>query len=74
MVRDYVAAAPDPDAVLATFASIHAFKRLARPEEVAAAAVFLASDEASFTTGSAVHVDGGLLAQLPGGVEYREGS
>jgi NAD(P)-dependent dehydrogenase (short-subunit alcohol dehydrogenase family) len=72
MVRDYIAAAPDPEAALATFASIHAFKRLARPEEVAAAAVFLASDDSSFTTGSAIHVDGGLLAQLPGGVEYRE--
>ena len=74
MVRDYAAAAPDPEAALAAFASIHAFKRLARPEEVAAAAVFLASDEASFTTGTAIHVDGGLLAQLPGGVEYREES
>jgi NAD(P)-dependent dehydrogenase (short-subunit alcohol dehydrogenase family) len=74
MVRDYAAAASDPEAAIAAFASIHAMKRLTRPEEVAAAAVFLASDEASFTTGTAIHIDGGLLAQLPGGIEYREES
>jgi NAD(P)-dependent dehydrogenase (short-subunit alcohol dehydrogenase family) len=72
MVRDYAAGSPDPAAAIEAFASIHAIKRLARPEEVAAAAVFLASDDASFTTGSAIHVEGGLLAQLPGGVRYRE--
>lgn len=37
-----------------------ALRRLARPEEVAAAAVFLASTEASFITGQAVSVSGGL--------------
>lgn len=34
--------------------------RMARPEEVAAAAVFLLSDEASFIAGSELHVDGGM--------------
>jgi NAD(P)-dependent dehydrogenase (short-subunit alcohol dehydrogenase family) len=33
------------------------------PEEIAAAAVFLASDEASFVTGAAVPVDGGYVAR-----------
>ncbi len=37
-------------------------KRIGRPEEVSAAVVFLASDEASYITGSTVYVDGGWLA------------
>lgn len=37
--------------------------RAGRPEEIAAGAVFLASDEASFMTGSELVIDGGYLAQ-----------
>ena len=36
--------------------------RMGRPEEVARAVVFLASDEASFITGVALPVDGGGVA------------
>ncbi len=37
-------------------------KRIGRPEEVSAAVVFLASEEASYITGSTLYVDGGWLA------------
>jgi NAD(P)-dependent dehydrogenase (short-subunit alcohol dehydrogenase family) len=36
--------------------------RVARPEEVAAAALFLVSDDASYVTGVALPVDGGATA------------
>jgi NAD(P)-dependent dehydrogenase (short-subunit alcohol dehydrogenase family) len=41
-------------------ASLHVLKRIAAPEEIARAALFLASDAASFVTGSAMLADGGV--------------
>ena len=38
---------------------MHALKRMAEPEEIAKAALFLASDAASFVTGAAMFADGG---------------
>ena len=37
--------------------------RICEPEEVAAAVVFLASDESSFVTGNALYVDNGWYAK-----------
>jgi len=53
---------PDPEEYLKQMVAPHALKRLAQPSEIAAAAVYLASDEAAFVTGSALVVDGGYMA------------
>ncbi len=45
--------------VMAAFVERQPMKRIGRPEEIAALAVYLASDESDFTTGAAMIVDGG---------------
>lgn len=40
-------------------------RRFGRVDEVAAVAVLLASNEASYMTGTEINIDGGLLAQQP---------
>ena len=54
-LREY----PDPELAYKEMASTQSMGRMGRPEEIAAVALFLASDEASFITGSALTVDGG---------------
>lgn len=51
------------DEALKGIAALHPVGRLGRPEEVANAILFLASDEASFITGTSLLVDGGYTAQ-----------
>ncbi|NBN62466.1 SDR family oxidoreductase [Pannonibacter tanglangensis] len=51
--------APSDAGALKWIAGLHALKRIAEPEEIAAAAAFLLSDDASFVTGSAMFADGG---------------
>ena len=52
----------DPAATRAAWAARHPMNRFGTPEEVAKAALFLASDDSSFTTGSLLFVDGGWTA------------
>ncbi|MDB5480739.1 MAG: short chain dehydrogenase family protein [Caulobacteraceae bacterium] len=48
------------DAMIAGLVDGTALGRMGDPDEVAAAALFLASEDSSFMTGSEVSVDGGL--------------
>jgi 2-keto-3-deoxy-L-fuconate dehydrogenase len=58
-VRSRLAEYPDPEAAYKEMSSTQAIGRMGKPEEVAAAAVYLSSDEAAFVTGTAIELDGG---------------
>jgi len=60
LAESYFQAQPDPAAARAAAGKLHALWRIGQPEEVARVAIFLASDEASFVTGSAYGVTGGF--------------
>jgi len=53
---------PDPEKAYREMASTQAVNRMGKPEEIAAAALYLASDEAAFITGTALLIDGGWSA------------
>jgi NAD(P)-dependent dehydrogenase (short-subunit alcohol dehydrogenase family) len=59
---DRIVGAGDTDARQA-IEGMHPLGRMGTPEEVAAAILFLASEEASFITGQSLAVDGGWLAR-----------
>ena len=58
------AVAGDDSAVHDYIAGLHLLKRMAAPEEIAQAALFLLSDQAAFVTGSAMIADGGISIRL----------
>jgi 2-keto-3-deoxy-L-fuconate dehydrogenase len=53
---------PDPKKAYEEMASTQAIGRMGKPEEIAAAVLYLASDEAAFVTGTALEIDGGWAA------------
>jgi NAD(P)-dependent dehydrogenase (short-subunit alcohol dehydrogenase family) len=53
---------PDPEAAYRDMASTQLNGRMAKPEEVAAAALYLAADESAMITGSSLMIDGGWSA------------
>jgi 2-keto-3-deoxy-L-fuconate dehydrogenase len=57
-----VAEYPDPQKARNEMAASQAIGRMGRPEEIAAAALYLASDESQFVTGSSLIIDGGFSA------------
>jgi NAD(P)-dependent dehydrogenase (short-subunit alcohol dehydrogenase family) len=60
-IDERLAEAPDRDAAMATLVARQPMGRLGTAEEMAAAYLFLASDESSFTTGTTLVVDGGFM-------------
>ncbi len=59
LLEDVFTSAPDPAAMRRTFEANTVLKRLGTPEEIAAAALFLACDESAFMAGADLVVDGG---------------
>jgi len=66
MIRGVINRAPDPAAARAQFEGMAPLKRMAKVEEVAALVAFLASDEASFISGSEYSIDGASTAGMMG--------
>lgn len=62
MAREQIDAAPDPAVARREMETFAPMKRMARPEEVARAIIYLASSDAAFITGVALPIDGGETA------------
>jgi NAD(P)-dependent dehydrogenase (short-subunit alcohol dehydrogenase family) len=61
-VRARLSEYPDPEAAYRAMASTQLNGRMLRPDEVAAAALYLASDDSAMVTGSSLIIDGGWTA------------
>jgi 2-keto-3-deoxy-L-fuconate dehydrogenase len=62
MVAEFITKAPDPEAARKQRLGLHPLGRFGKPEDIAHAAVYLASDESSWVTGAAFPIDGGFTA------------
>jgi NAD(P)-dependent dehydrogenase (short-subunit alcohol dehydrogenase family) len=59
LMRNWAATTADPEATLRGQGAMHLMNRMAEPEEIAGAILFLASPDAAFITGTILPVDGG---------------
>ena len=59
IIDKVLAQSADPEALYASWVATHPLGRLGKPEEIAAIAVYLASDESAFATGAEFRIDGG---------------
>jgi cyclopentanol dehydrogenase len=62
MPRKTLESLPNKEEAMEVLLSDQIFRRLGRPEEIVHMAIYLASDESSFTTGSVISIDGGMSA------------
>jgi NAD(P)-dependent dehydrogenase (short-subunit alcohol dehydrogenase family) len=62
LVAQFINNAPDPEAARKQRIALHPLGRFGQPEDIAHAAVYLASDESAWVTGTAIPVDGGYSA------------
>ena len=62
IVDNFLAAAPDPKAMLNTMTQTHLIPRMGQPVDVAEVVCFLASPQSSFVNGAVWGIDGGSLA------------
>ena len=62
-VQARLAEYPDPEKYREIMSASHPLKRMAQPAEIAAATLYLASDESSYVTGSSLAIDGGYSAR-----------
>ncbi len=63
LVADFILKAPDPEAARKLRLGLHPLGRFGTPDDIAYAALYLASDESKWVTGSAIPIDGGYTAQ-----------
>jgi NAD(P)-dependent dehydrogenase (short-subunit alcohol dehydrogenase family) len=63
LIWDSAKAFENPETIVQQTANNTLMKRLGKPEDIAALALFLVSDEASWITGSAFTIDGGILTR-----------
>ncbi|KYP15373.1 SDR family oxidoreductase [Flavihumibacter sp. CACIAM 22H1] len=69
MLRDALALSENPAGMLQACEQMHLSNRIAKPEEIASLIVYLCADQASFMTGQAIRIDGGLGIVIQGSVK-----